>query len=325
MNTKTQNFLEYKLLTNNIVFADGLTRTGKGLLSHLLLGFENFSSVQFINPLEQLLPMYIHKKISKNAISSFMRLYLNENFYNYKLSRNLNFRYDDLTSIHKTQDSSIFFRNLGKEDGDKVIEEILQDDTIYQFQTHDLLTQYKKFLDLGIKVLLIELFRHPADTVYSWYMRGWGKRFDNEDPRSGTTLFRYNEFTIPHYVIGHEDEYTSLNEMEKCVFMHNMLLKKSIKEYKNLSKKNKYRILLLKYEDLLINTDVEIKKISKFLETKPTSNMINIKLNARIPRDLNIEKRKTILEYIKKQTNDLLFVELNDLIYSYTKLYNLKD
>ena len=192
---------EYKLLSNKIVFVDGLARTGKAMLNTILLGFENLSSIQFINILEQLLPMYVHKKITKDAISALLRHYLNENFYNYKISRNVNFRYDDLTSIHKTKDSKEFYKNLGKKDGDEIIGELLQENIIFQFQTHDLLTHYEKFLELEIDAHLIELFRNPIDTVHSWYLRGWGRRFDNSDPRNATTLFNYklNVFVLTQF------------------------------------------------------------------------------------------------------------------------------
>ena len=316
---------EYKLLSNKIVFVDGLARTGKAVLNILLLSFENFSSIQFINVLEQLLPMYVHKKITKNAISALLRLYLNENFYNYKLSRNINFRYDDLTSVHKTKDIKKFYKNLGKKDGDKIIEELLQENITFQFQTHDLLTHYEKFLQLEIDAHLIELFRNPIDTVHSWYLRGWGRRFDNSDPRNATTLFKYKEQTLPHYVVDHIEEYICLNEMEKCVFMHNILLKKSIQEYKKLDKKKKDKILLLKYEDLLRDPDMQLKKIINFLNAKPTSHIVKAKLEAGVPRNIDENNRKIKMENIKSNINVKLMKELNNLEESYYKFHNLKD
>jgi len=319
-----RKIFEYPLLTNRLVFVDGLTRTGKAMLNQLLLGFDNLSSIQFITVIEQLLPMYAHNKISKEAISSYMRLYLNENFYNYKLSRNLNFRFDDLTSIHNSNNSVDIYKNLNKEDGDKVIEEVLEESTIFQFQTHDLMTHYRKFLDLGIEANIIELFRNPVDTIHSWYFRGWGNRFDNEDPRNVTTLFKYNNNTIPHYVVGNEEKYILLNEMEKCVFMHNLLLKKSIEEYKKLDDNKKGVILLLKYEELLTEPDIQIKKISKFLDVKETSFMPKTKLIANVPRFIDITKRKIKLEFIKKHINGELWDELVELINLYYDFYELK-
>lgn len=323
---KNKVLYEYELLSKNIIFVDGLTRTGKALLSNLLLGFDNISSIQFINVLEQLMPLYVNDKISKNAMSSFLRLYLNENFYNYYLSRNLNFRHNDLTSVLKHKDSKKFHENLNKQDGDNVIYELMNNNLCFQFQTHDLLTHYSKFKKLNIEVRILELFRHPVDTIHSWYKRGWGSRFDKKDPRSGTTLFVYDSNIIPHYVVDNERQYVKLNEMEKCVFMHNILLKKSIDEYKRLTLKQKNKILLLKYEDLILNVDDEVKKIGSFLNLKISNHMINVMKEANVPRDIPDNLRKSKLNDIISKTNNSLSIELEKIIQSYElNFYNLKD
>ena len=326
MDIKNNQLFEYELLTSKIVFADGITRTGKAMLNNLLLGFENISSIQFLTPLEQLMPIYVQNKIDKNTFSSYLRLFLNENFYNYKLSRNLNFRYDDLTSIHNSENPISFFKNLSKPDGDKIINELKNNELYFQFQTHDLLTHYSKFLELNIEVYIIELFRHPIDTIHSWYVRGWGSRFDKEDPRNFTTLFKYKEKTIPHYVIGYEEEYINLNEMEKCVFMHNLLVRKSIKEYKKLSLDAKQKILILRYEDMLTTPDNQLSKISKFLNLKQTTHMEKMKVDARVPRNIDIKKREHKLEEIKSKVSLKYFNDLITLVDDYEiEFYGLED
>ena len=324
MDVKNNIVYEYKLITNKIVFADGISRTGKAILSNLLLGFEEMSSVQFINPFEQLMPMYINDKITKDAMSGFLRLFFNENFYNYKLSRNVNFRYDDLTSIYNTNNPTEFHKNLSKKDGTSVIEELTDDTLFFQFQTHDLLTHYSKFLELNIDAYIIELFRNPIDTIHSWYKRGWGTRFDHVDPRSGTTLFQYKGKTIPHYAIGNEEYYLSLNPMEKCVFMHNLLQKKSINEYKQLNDKQKQNILLIKYEDLLKDSTNETTRMSNFLNLKKTPHMNKVMQDARVPRVVNNENRIKKLNEINKNINQELQNDLKELYEYYEyNFYNL--
>ncbi len=319
------NIYEFDVLTNKIIFVDGITRTGKALLNTLLLGFEKTSSIQFFNVLEQLMPMYVNNKISRNAMSAFLKLYLNENFYNYKLSRNLNFRYNDLTSIYNTKNPIEFLRNFEKNEGDAIIEEFLNEDLYFQFQTHDLLTHFSSFLDLNIDVQVIELFRHPIDTVHSWYKRGWGKRFDNVDKRNWTTLFKYKSNTISHYVVGNEEEYLKLNEMGKCVFMHNLLVKKAIDEYKKLDHNQKEKLLILKYEDLLINTEIVLNKISHFLDLERSSHMDKVKETSRVPRQISIYDRERKWSEIKSQVKIDLQEDLRDLTSYYEdKFYDLE-
>ena len=313
-----------ELLSKKIVLADGLTRTGKALLSNLLLGYNNVSSIQFINILEQLMPLYINGEMSRDGISSFLKMYFNENFYNYKLSRNVNFRYNDLTSIYNHKDHVDFHKNLNKPDGDDIVDELLNYSGYFQFQTHDLLTHYSRFLDLNIDAYILELFRNPVDTIHSWYIRGWGKRFDQKDPRSGTTLFVYNGKSIPHYVVGHEEEYLNLNEMEKCVFTHNILLRKSIAQYRKLSNVQRKKILILKYEDLVENTEHEINRISAFLDIQTSFHMSKVKLDANVPRKISNDSRRFKLNEIERKVSNSIFTDLVALVKSYeTDFYKL--
>ena len=315
---------EVELIQKDIVFIDGLTRVGKSMLNVLIASLDKLSHPQFFEPLEQLLPVYRNGHMNKNSLSSFLRLQLNEKFYNFYLSRNLNFRYDDLTSIHNSNNHRFFLENLSKSDGDIIIDDLSDNKIIHQFQTHDVLTQYNFFLDLNINVKIIELFRNPIDTIHSWYKRGWGIRFDKEDPRSFTSLFRFKGKTMPHYAIGYEEKYFTLNEMEKCIFLHNILLKKSISEYQELTLKQKENLLLIKFEDVLSNPDLELDKICFFLNSSKTVHTNKALLKANVPRDIHLEKREEKLSEIKRKVSEDLYDDLLKIENQYNnKLYKL--
>jgi hypothetical protein len=320
MEVNKNQIYEYKLLKPNIVFVDGLTRVGKAMYNKIIASLENMTQPQFLEPLEQLLPMYKTGHIDKNAFSAFLRLHLNERAYNYNLSRNLNFRYDDLTSIHNANDSKGLFKNLSKHDGDEVVEELLNDNIMHQFQTHDILTNHSLFLDLNLGVKIIEVIRNPIDTIHSWYKRGWGERFDQEDPRSFTCLIKSNGKNLPHYAIGYEEKYFTLNKMEKCVFLHNKLLNQSIQEYSKLSNIEKENILILRYEDMLKNSEIEIDKICLFLNTKKTEYTQKAMIDAKVPRIAVDTDRENKLNDISKHVSKELFDELTEL----TNIYENK-
>ena len=309
---------EMQVLTKKIVFVDGLTRVGKTMLCTLLAYLRNVSTPQMIAPLEQLLPMYATGHMDRNALSAYVRLLFNERFYNFNLSREANFRYDDLTSVHTSYRTKELFKNLGKTDGQAIIDEMAKDTDIFQFMTHDLLTHYSLFKDLNIDAKVLELMRHPVDTVHSWYVRGWGERFDNEDPRSGTTLFKFGEKTIPHYALGVEKEYLDLNPVEKCLFMHNHLLEKSLTQYHQLSLVDKSQILLLKFEDVLQQPSHEIDRICRFIDSEPSEYIEKAYYDARVPRTFDVaHEREVKLIFIKDNVTDSLYQSLLSLAARY--------
>ena len=323
---KTQ-ICEYQLLTKKIVFVDGLTRVGKTMLCTLLAYMRNVSTPQFIAPLEQLLPMYANGHMDRNALSAYLRLVFNERLYNFTLSRDANFRYDDLTSVHTSYRTKELFKNLSKADGQAIIDEMEKDTDIFQFMTHDLLTHYSLFKDLNIDAKVLELMRHPVDTVHSWYIRGWGNRFDNEDPRSLTTLFKFGEKTIPHFVLGVEKEYLSLNPVEKCLFMHNHMLEKSLTQYLQLSVVEKSQILLLKYENILKQPSHEIDRISRFIDSEPSECIEQAFKDARLPRTFDsTAEREVKLMFIKDNVSDSLYQSLLSIVSRYeSNCYGLEN
>ena len=318
---------EYQVLTKKVVFVDGITRVGKSMLCTLLAYLRNVSPPQMINPLEQLLPMYATGHMDRNALSAYVRLLFNERFYNFSLSREANFRYDDLTSVHNSYRTKELFKNLDKVDGQAIIDGMAKDTDIFQFMTHDVLTHYSLFKELNIDVKVLELMRHPVDTVHSWYVRGWGERFDNEDPRSGATLFKFGEKTIPHYALGVEEQYLSLNPVEKCLFMHNRLLEKSLTNYNQLSVVDKKHILLLKFEDILQQPSQQIEKICLFIDSEPSEYIEKAFHDARVPRTFDLTTaRAEKLKFIKDNVSDSLYTSLVSLSSRYdANFYDLEN
>jgi hypothetical protein len=318
---------EYQVLTKKIVFVDGLTRVGKTMLCTLLAYLRNVSTPQMIAPLEQLLPMYATGHMDRNALSAYLRLLFNERLYNFNLSRDANFRYDDLTSVHTSYRTKELFRNLGKADGQAIIDGMEKDTDIFQFMTHDLLTHYSLFKDLNIDAKVLELMRHPVDTVHSWYVRGWGERFDNEDPRSGTTLFKFGVATIPHYALGVEEQYLSLNPVEKCLFIHDRLLDKSLTQYQQLSAVDKSQILLINFEDILQQPSHQIDRICRFIHSEPSEYIEKAFHDARLPRNFDpTDEREKKLRFIKDNVSDSLYQSLLSLAGRYeSNCYDLKN
>jgi hypothetical protein len=310
----------YDIHEKEIIFVDGLTRVGKSMLNTLLTGFDKLSIPLFIEPLEQMIPLVKTGDLSNAAFSSLIRLHLNERFYNYYLSRNLNFRKGDLTSIYNSSSPDFYLEQLQGNDGDEIFERKKKEGHILQFQTHDVLTHYDVIRDSNINVRFIELFRDPIDTINSWYVRGWGHRFDKADPRSFTMLYEIDNKLMPHYSIGLENVYFSYNEMEKCVVMHNHLMRKSITNLRKLSKDERSRFLPLCYENVLTDTNTVIKKIYKFLGVGETSYMDEAKLKARLPRDICQKSRMKKVENIYSQLNSEIIDDLTLMESEYSEL-----
>ena len=68
-------FISNNLKKPKLVFIDGLTRTGKSLLSGIIPSFKNFEHLDFANELELLLSSYHCKKIKFDYLKSHLQIF----------------------------------------------------------------------------------------------------------------------------------------------------------------------------------------------------------------------------------------------------------
>jgi len=307
-------------IANKIILVDGIGRSGKSLFNNIIPSLENVEHTCHFNVLEQILPAIAQGSVSPQFAKAFFRTHINELAYNNLLSRNMNFRIDDMTGIMNFKEPNIYFRRLFREEGDGIIEELRQHKLYFTFRTHEILPNLEYFNMLEINYYMLALFRNPVDLVHSYWKRGWGDRFGN-DPRAFTLTIDYKEKQVPWFCAGFEGEWLSLNSMERCILAIIILIQKSVEQYKKVN--DKKRIYLLKFEEFINDPDGKIKKISSFLGTKET-----IYTEHFLRKDIRLsvlkpDKRK--IEDIKSNTNSKLFDKLMELTKEYeSTFYNLQ-
>ena len=108
---------------------------------------------------------------------------------------------------------------------------------------------------------------------------------------------------MPYFAAGKEKYFLSLNHAEKYVFYYLDSLKNAISNYKKFNKKKK--IFFLRYDDFAMDTNEELKKISKFFNLK-ISNFTKKSLSLnKLPRKIDIhyreEKKKILQKMLKKE------------------------
>ena len=319
------NFYPISILPKKIIFIDGISRSGKLFTGTLLSTFKNYEHLEFGLNFERLCPALEFKKINEDFAKSYINNYLNELIYNKYLSRNVNFRPTDRTSVVNTQNYKLYKKRLKMKEGDNIIKQIKKENKSLLFVTHDILTTIKAFNKLGLNYKMIEIFRNPFSLVMSWYKRGLGRRFGN-DQRLFSLLIKKKNKISPWYDELFNDNIRNLNEIEKCIHYVYNLTTKSITDYSILNKLEKNRIFITSYERLVENSYSEISKISIFLKSKLTKNTKIYIKKENIPKFLNSnifnKNRLFIKSKVKKKYyNKLEKLELrfNQNIYGLSK------
>ena len=298
----------HKQQIRKLLFVDGIARTGKMLTSKILTSFKNFEQVEFAEFLEYTLAGMSLKKVKKDFAASFVHQIINQIAYNKMIGRNQNYRSTDLTSVKNFKKSLIYEKRAKNEEGAKVFKNLSTNKNYFIFMTHDIMTNFKFFNELNLDYKMIQIYRNPYDIIFSWYKRGFGHRY-NDDPSSFDILLKYKNVLCPYYVAGFEKKWVRMNEVEKCAQIVLSLIKKSIKNHKNM-KLNK-KIYTTRYENIVQNTNNEIKKICKFLNTKSSSHTKRILKLENCPKIIDkkkqLKKEKFIISKLKKETANEIF------------------
>ena len=309
------------LHNNNLIFIDGITRVGKTLLAKILPSLQNAEQIEFPEFMEHVLAGAHLKKISMDFAKAFIISSFNELLYNKLLSRKLNFRSSDITSVVNFKNTKIYEKRLKVPEGDNIITKLKKSKSIFLYMTHDVMVNYHLIQKINLNCKIIEVYRNPFDVIFSWHERGWGTRFE-KDPKSQTLCLTYNNRLFPWYAYAFPKKWLKMNSVEKCASNVLYLTNLAIKNHKKF--KNDKKIITISYENFVRNTESEISRICKFLKTKKTKYtkkaLIKENCPTKISEDEQIEKR----EFIRSKISKNLYKKIFNLTEKYEKnLYNL--
>tara|TARA_Y100001970_G_C14226793_1_gene856168 strand:+ start:1850 stop:2809 length:960 start_codon:yes stop_codon:yes gene_type:complete len=255
------------ILTEKLLFLGGVTRSGKSFLCPIISSFKKTEMFICDSVAENVYYLNFLKMIDNDHAKFLFKYIYNERIYNLNIGRNLNTRKSDYSSITKNKDKNLYFRReKSSKEGDIKIQEIKKEKNSYPIMFHDILINPNFIFNSFPKSKVIFIERHPVDLIFEWKQKKYYGQFYT-NPRNCTLAFNYrNKTNYPFWCKGHEDEFDKLkNAYEKTIFLIEKLYiiqKKNYLKYKNKFYK---KLLLVKFESLVENTDIEIYKISKFL------------------------------------------------------------
>ena len=318
----SERFHSGENLAKNIVMIDGITRSGKSVLSHVIGTFENTEHIQFYMPLEYLMSGVALGSVRMDFARAFLTSQLNELTCNSMLGRNINFRASDQTGVPNHPRFEMYKTRLEQSEGDHIVELLRVGENLFPFLTHDVMVNYEIFEGLLPEAKVIEIYRNPILNIRSCYLKGYGNRFSN-DPRFFTLTLSEGFEPVPWYAESQELLWRSLNAMERCVWMVTHLIRKSISQ-QNLIQRN--LVLTISHEDLVQETGRIVERIETFIGEKSTA-ATSIQLSKqKCPRKIDVNIEKLFLRDIRNLTRQSLVTDLlslvedfNDNVYGFCK------
>jgi len=273
-------------LAENIVILDGFSNSGKSLLAPVISSLER-CELWRINPLyDKLCFMDAFKKIERDASSTLVKLFADVDLYNLIIGRDVNFRVNDDTGVHKNLQEDRYKKRLvsaGGDYGTKAIEgknPILILMTHFIFELSDLLfDSYKE----RMKIYII-MVRHPLHLMMSWFSLKWHERM-GIDKREFQLCYERNGTVFPWFAHSWEKKYPSLNPLEKAIMMIYSLNEGMAKRYNELAERDRDKVLFVPFEKLLTHPYQYFDRIMEKLNTKKSSMTDRVLEEVKLPRE----------------------------------------
>ncbi len=264
---KKKNDPILNILTEKLLFLGGVTRSGKSFLCPIISSFKKTEMFICDSIAENIYYLNFLKMINHNQAKYLFKFIYNERIYNLNIGRNLNRRDSDYSSINKNKNKKLYSqRERSNKEGDIKIQDIKKEQNNYPIMFHDILINPSFIYASFPKSKVIFIERHPIDLIFEWKNKKYYGQFYT-NPRNTTLAFNYkNKTNYPFWCKGHENEFDKLkNSYEKTIFLIEKLYVIQKKNYLKYKKKYNKKLLLIKFESLVENTNFEINKIGKFL------------------------------------------------------------
>ncbi len=298
------------------IIVDGIGRTGKFFLGKILCGLENIEYFQYVSILEHIPYLYRLGCINEDAALSLLQINADEHAYNMLVGRNINLRFDDGSSVKNSLESELYIERANV----PINTDIIRDKNHVRYSpfiTHETFPNIKIFFKAFQKIKIVLLKRHPIDVVHSWFLRGWGNRFENNDVLAFIPLLKNKGLQFPWYVNGWEEEYYQISAIDRIIKGINNLMTMEENMFSSLSEKQQQNVLIIRYENLVEKTEKQISKLEYFLKSKSSKRMPMIMQNQKCPNKVSLIDRQSKLQDIKKGTSKKYF----DLLLSRTSAY----
>lgn len=270
-------------LADRVVIVDGLGGCGKTLISPLVAALDRVEKLTYAYDLEYVCTLLHLKKIETDAAIAFIRIITDQALYNTMMSRDVNFRPGDLSSVFCDAHPLRYFKRLFQKGDEEVPARISEERPILHLTTHHNLGMGEPiFRALGDRLLFIEVVRHPLYMIKQMMIN---MEIHTSDRRNFDIYFLYGGKTLPFYAAGWEDRFVRSGPMDRAIYIidHFTTLTETAKQ----TPLQKYaaQIYTLPFESFCLTPHPYLQEISQKLGTRMNASTRRAMRRQNVPRN----------------------------------------
>lgn len=273
---------------------DGMTGTGKTLILKLLSSLRNSHPPVFKYVLEQICIAHYYKKISTDAAVNIIKLIIDQSRYDLSISREINLRFRDLSSILKSPNKYSYLKGLLLDDSDLHNSKIEKTLPIIVHQLH----QSSKVIDLSTEspIYRIICVRHPLYLFDHWnsYVSNHGA-----NPRDFTMTVKFEEHDIPWFINYDMKKFAKSDSADKSAISISLLSK----AFQNFVRNNRdSKLVVIDFEKFVLKPYSYLAPLESVLGTLDFYKIKKIFKREKIPRSV-VSKGRNLSIYRRYSAN----------------------
>jgi hypothetical protein len=268
-------------ITNEVLILDGLTGSGKAIFGPLLSCLSGIQPGRFEYMVEYLSIVSKSGHLELDAAKSLIGTLIDVKTYDNSISREVNFRPYDSSSVLKHGDFAKTIYQLVQKDGVVAVEKLKSNPQVPFFITHQLFG----CLDLlsetyGDGLSIIEMIRHPYFLYNHWlsYLP-----FHGASPHDFTLLLNVEGSEFPWFANSFLEEYINAGTKDRVALAISHLLQPIINEH--LNSRVLQQTLVIPFEQFVLNPDSYLTKIEQHTGRTFSKRVSKVLKKQNIPRN----------------------------------------
>lgn len=268
-------------LCKKALIVDGLPGCGKTMMASVMNSLQRVEMFQYAYEIEIYCFLNYLKKIDYNTAVSIINHKLDLTIYNTMMSREFNFRYNDLSSAFKSIDKFKYFKRLFSK-GDEVIpSKINLESPILHLATHCLSAFASPLLNKSNKeILLINFHRNP---LYMIRQNSWNMKNLTGSKRHFNLYYNWKGTGYPLFFKDQEEVMIKSNSKERAILSLKWYREKYLENNNSFDKNNYIKIT---FESFVNDPSLHIDLICEKLKTKRGKKHNKILKKEKIPRKI---------------------------------------
>ena len=302
-------FTRNNKLCEKLIILDGLHGTGKSVLAPIIGSLRDVEKQIVDKHFNTICALSYMNKIDDDAVKVYLQLYTDISIYNSMISREINFRPSDNSSIFNNPNSIQYIKRfLSNKEGKRIVNEIKEKEKALFIVTNTIF-QTSKILFKTFKsdCFLIKLTRHPLYIIDKWL-----KIIDNKNKLSQFLMVKDKSNNLIPWYATEIKNYSKMSSLDKAIHLIYKSFEMQNSAETNMSNYEKKNCIVIPYELFIFNSETWIIKIIE------KSNLVTSELTKHWTKKMIKNKKKLLID---KNYHD---IKLNWLIKnSSSESYNL--